>query len=84
MQLYLSILCELKNRDFDITVNGMVWNGKMSNGSLKPKIIRASPNHYNIRYNILSIVSLETLNIHSINLRHNGNYINLTARKTYR
>jgi hypothetical protein len=81
MQLYLNMLSGLKNRDFYIMINGILWNDKMSIGSLKPQVIRAIPNQFNVIYNIISIISLEVLNVHAVNLKHNGCYINLTAPK---
>jgi hypothetical protein len=79
MQLYLNMLCGLKNRDFYIMINGIMCNDKMSIGSLRPQVIRAVPNQFNIVYNIISVVNLEVRNIHAVNLKHNGCYINLTA-----
>jgi hypothetical protein len=79
IQFYLNMITGLKGRDFTIMINGIIWNDNMSIGSLKPQIIRATLNHYNVVHNVISIVNLEVLNIHAVNLKHNGCCINLTA-----
>jgi hypothetical protein len=72
MNLYLNNLTGLKNRDFLKSVNGIIWNDEMSIGSLKPQVIRVMPNQFNVISRIISVISLETLNIRLINLKFNG------------
>jgi hypothetical protein len=56
-----------------------IWNGKISIGSKRPQVISVIRNLFNIIYNSICVVNLETLNVHSINLKFNEQYMNLTA-----
>jgi hypothetical protein len=79
MNLYLNMLTGLKNRDFLIMINGIIWNDKMTIESKKQQVIRVIPNRFNVIYNVICVVNLEALKAHSINLNWNGQYLNLTA-----
>jgi hypothetical protein len=82
MNLYLNMLAGLKNRSFIIIINGIVWNDKMSIGSKKLQTIRAIPDQFNVIQSVMGIVNLSDLNMHSIMLKHNGQFLNLTAPKS--
>jgi hypothetical protein len=81
MNLYLNMLTGLKNRNFIIVINGLMWNDKSSIGSKKPQIIRVIPDQSNLVHRVMCIVNLEALNVHSVNLKFGGQYLNLMAHK---
>jgi hypothetical protein len=76
---YLNYSTGLKNRSYIIEVNGTIWGNKRSLGSLKPRAIRIFPDQYNVIHRVISVVNLDSVNIHAINLKFGECYLNLTA-----
>jgi hypothetical protein len=81
MSIYLSIITDLKNRRFDIWINGIIWDDNWSIGSKKPTIIKAVPNQTEKSYKILMIMECANLNIHVVLLRSGNEFINLSCTR---
>jgi hypothetical protein len=77
--MYYSIITGLKNKRFDIWVNGLIWDDKWSIGSKKPNIIKAVPNLKDEPYQITMLTECANLNIQGIILRSDNKYLNLTC-----